>query len=100
MSAATQLYLLSKLDGTETCPNTIWIFTCNTSETLQDRFKDRMLLELPKFNSYGASESIRTLLSRIFRERAPGASEPDYSKVSTSSVRNALQWLEGELLAV
>jgi putative ATPase len=97
-SAATQLYLLSKLDGTEPCPNTIFILTANETESLQDRFLSRCI-RLPRFNSYGASESVRQLLARIWRERANGASEPDYARVPTSNVREALQWIEVELLS-
>lgn len=97
-SSATQLYLLSKLDGTEPCPNTIFIFTANETESLQDRFLSRTI-RLPKFNAYGASESVRQLLSRIWRERANGADEPDYARVPTSNVREALQWMECELLS-
>jgi len=98
-SAAVQLYLLSKFDGTEPVPATIFVLTCNETESLQDRFLSRTI-RLPKFNAYGASESIRQLLARIWRERANGASEPDYSRVPTSNVREALSWLEVELLSV
>lgn len=98
MSPATQLYLLSKLDGTDPCPQTIWIFTCNVTETLQDRFLSRTI-QLPKFNSYGAGDDVRALLARIWKERAGDAGEPDFSKAQTSNVREALQWLEIELLA-
>ena len=38
MSTAAQDYLLSKLDGTEPCPATIWIFTSNDCEKLEKRF--------------------------------------------------------------
>jgi replication-associated recombination protein RarA len=97
-SSATQLYLLSKLDGTEPCPNTVFIFTANDTESLQDRFLSRCI-RLPKFNAYGAGEQVRDLLSRIWRERANGAGEPDYARVPTSNVREALQWMECELLS-
>ena len=50
-SSATQLYLLSKLDGTEPCPNTVFVFTANDVESLQDRFLSRCI-RLPKFNAY------------------------------------------------
>lgn len=98
MSPATQLYLLSKLDGTQPCPATIWIFTCNTIESFQDRFISRTV-QLPKFNGYGSGDGVRLLLSRIWKERAGDVPEPDYSKVPTGNVRDALQWLEIELLA-
>lgn len=98
-SAAVQLYLLSKFDGTEPVPATVFILTCNETESLQDRFLSRTI-RLPKFNAYAAGESVRQLLARIWNERANGAPEPDYSRVPTSNVREALSWLEVELLSV
>jgi len=98
MSSATQLYLLSKLDGTEPCPNTIWILTANSTESLQERFTSRCLA-LPEFNSYGAGKDIRALLTRIWQEQAGGSPIPDMKSVPTSNVREALSWLEVELLA-
>lgn len=38
MSKAAQLYLLSKLDSTSMVPDTIWIFTCNSTAALEERF--------------------------------------------------------------
>jgi Cdc6-like AAA superfamily ATPase len=98
MSPAVQLYLLSKLDGSEPVPCTIWILTCNAVDTFQDRFLSR-LLQLPKFNGYGSGDGIRTLLGRIWSERAGAAPLPDLSSVPTSNVREALQWLEVQLLS-
>lgn len=98
MSPATQLYLLSKFDGTEQCPKTIWILTCNSTESLQDRFFSRCI-RLPVFNTYGAGNEIKKLLARIWEERANGAPEPDYKQVTTGNCREALQWMETELLA-
>lgn len=98
MSSAAQNYLLSKLDGSEQCPNTVWIFTCNATDRLEDRFQSRCI-RLPKFTSYGAGASVRGLLARIWKERAGHAPEPDYSAVPTGNVREALQWLETELLS-
>src|SRR6266576_411120 len=37
MSDAAQKYLLSKLDSSEPVPNTIWIFTCNSTDRLEAR---------------------------------------------------------------
>jgi replication-associated recombination protein RarA len=98
MSSQAQNYLLSKLDGTEPCPTTVWIFTCNSTERFEERFLSRCEIKL-KFNSYGAGQSVRSLLSRIWKERAGDAPEPDYESVPTGNVREALQWLEVELLA-
>lgn len=98
-SSAVQLYLLSKFDGTEPVPATIFLLTANSTDTLEERFLSRCI-RLPRFNTYGAGESIRALLSRIWKERAGDAPEPDYSRVPTGSVRAALNWLECELLSI
>jgi Cdc6-like AAA superfamily ATPase len=99
MSSAAQNYLLSKLDGSQPCPSTIWILTSNGVDKLEERFLSR-LIRLPKFNGYGTGNEIRDLLARIWKDRAPNAEMPDFTRVPTGNVREALQWLEMELLAV
>lgn len=91
-SSAVQLYLLSKFDGTQPVPQTVFLLTANSTDKLEDRFLSRCI-RLPKFNTYGAGESIRASLSKIWKERGNGAPEPDYSKVPTGSVRAAYGWL-------
>lgn len=100
MSAAAQTFLLSRLDGTKPCPSTIWIFTCNDDTKFQEPFLSRLNVKLPKFNTYGAGNDVRDLLSRVWKERANGAPEPDFSRIPSGNVREALQALEVELLAV
>lgn len=99
MSDAAQKYLLSKLDGSEPCPATIWVLTANAVDSFQDRFLSR-LIQLPKFNGYSMGNDVRDLLTRIWHDRAGDAPMPDFSRVPTSNVREALQWLEVELLSV
>lgn len=100
LSSAAQNYLLSKLDGTAPCPSTIFILTANSIDRFEDRFISR-LIQLPKFNGYGSGEDIRVLLTRIWKDRAPAdAPMPDLDRVPTSNVRDALQWMEVELLSV
>lgn len=98
LSSAAQNYLLSRLDGTAPCPSTIFILTSNSIDKFEDRFISR-LIQLPKFNGYGSGEDIRGLLTRIWKDRAGESPLPDMSRVPTSNVREALQWLEIELLA-
>ena len=98
MSEAAQTFLLSRLDGSNQCPATIWILTANGDERFKDRFLSR-LLKLPKFNSYGAGDDIRALLTRIWKQRT-NAEEPDFARMATGNVREALQALEVELLSV
>jgi Cdc6-like AAA superfamily ATPase len=98
MSRAAQTFLLSRLDGTNPCPATIWIFTANDAEKkFEPRFLSR-LIKLPEFNGYGMGKDVRVLLGRIWAERAPGKPEPDFSRYTTANVRDALQQLESELL--
>jgi DNA polymerase III delta prime subunit len=99
MSDAAQKYLLSKLDGTENCPNTIWIFTCNSTEGLEERFLSRCLV-LPDFNSYGAGDEIAGFLARVWKAKAGTAEAPNFKKLACGNVRESLQRLETELLAV
>ncbi|MGH9691024.1 MAG: AAA family ATPase, partial [Candidatus Acidiferrales bacterium] len=99
LSSASQNYLLSKLDGTSPCPQTLWILTANSVNKFEDRFTSR-LIQLPKFNGYSAGGDVRALLEKIWTERAGDTPMPDFSRVPTSNVREALQWLELELLMV
>lgn len=100
MSPAAQLFLLSKLDGTATLPNTIWIFTCNSVERLQDRFLSRV--KQIEFSSYGIAADATALLERIWRENAPaGAAAPNFARLVkevSNNVREALMRLETELM--
>lgn len=98
MSKAAQTFLLSRLDGTNPCPTTIWVLTAMSDEQFEPALLSR-LIKLPPFNSYGAGADIRALLSRIWQERANGAPEPDFSRFPTGNVREALQALEVELLS-
>jgi putative ATPase len=98
MSDAAQKYLLSKLDATGTCPDTIWIFTCNATDRLEERFLSRTLRL--DFNSYGSSQEITDLLAKIWTLKAPSAPVPNLKKLACGNVRESLQRLELELLAV
>jgi hypothetical protein len=98
-SPAAQNYLLSKLDGTEPCPSTIWIFTCNSVERFEDRFISRCIV-LPDFNGYGASAEVCDLLARVWNLKAPDAVAPNFKRMASGNVCEALQRLESELLAV
>ena len=100
MSAAAQLYLLSKLDGTAPLPNTIWIFTCNATDRLQDRFLSRTLPV--EFSSYGIAGEAAALLTSIWSENAPAsATVPNFARIvkeANNNVREALMRLECELM--
>jgi putative ATPase len=100
MSPAAQLFLLSKLDGTAPCPNTIWVFTANDQTRLQDRFLSRV--KVVEFSSYGIAQDAATLLERVWSENAPVAAKaPNFARIvkeSNNNVRESLQKLELELM--
>jgi replication-associated recombination protein RarA len=98
MSDAAQKYLLSKLDSTGSIANTIWIFTCNSTERLEERFISRCISV--DFNSYGAGSEIADLLARIWTAKAPASAQaPNFKRLACGNVRQSLQNLEVELLS-
>jgi len=100
MSKPAQLHLLSKLDATAFPPNTIFIFTCNTVEGLEDRFLSRTR-QIP-FQSHGIAEQAASLLERIWEREAGDAAKPNFLRIvrdSQNNVRDALMSLETEILA-
>lgn len=101
MSQAAQLSLLSKLDSTDPAPNTIWIFTCNETGSLEPRFLSRC--RLVEFSSYGMAQEIATFLERVWHAEGGNGNWPDFTRVSKearNNVRDCLMTLETELLAL
>jgi len=101
MTPAAQLALLSKLDATEAPPNTIWIFTCNATDGLEPRFLSRT--RQLEFSSYGLATEATRLLESIWQREAHGATAPNFARIvkeSSNNLRDALMFLETELLAV
>jgi len=74
MTPAAQLALLSKLDATAFPPNTVFVFTCNSTDGLEPRFLSRC--RVIEFSSYGMASEIASYLDRVWhaeggkRERA------------------------------
>jgi replication-associated recombination protein RarA len=101
MSNAAQLALLSKLDGTAYPPQTIFIFTCNTTDGLEPRFLSRT--RQIDFTSHGLAEPGAAHLERIFAREAPTATDkPNFLRImrdAKNNLRDALMSLETELLA-
>lgn len=102
MSTAAQLLLLSKLDGTAFPPNTVFVFTCNAVDRFEDRFLSRC--KVLEFSTYGLAGEASALLARVWQAEAPaGADAPNFARIvkeSNNNVRESLQRLETELLAV
>jgi replication-associated recombination protein RarA len=101
MSNAAQLHFLSKLDATAFPPQTVFVFTCNTTDGLEPRFLSRT--RQIEFSSYGLASEATRLLEGIWQREANGASAPNFARIvkeSSNNVRDAPMTLETELLAV
>lgn len=99
-SNAFQLAMLSKLDATDSIPNTIWLFTANDTERLEKRFLSRC--RVLEFSSYGMRADIATLLQDIWQKETGQTGELNWERIAKDSgtnVRAALSALEMELLA-
>ena len=100
-SNAAQLHLLSKLDATAYPPQTIFVFTANTTDGLEARFLSRT--RQIEFSSHGLAEPGAAHLERIFSREAPHATDkPNFLRImrdSKNNLRDALMNLETELLA-
>lgn len=97
MSHAAQLAFLSKLDSTAAPPNTIFVFTANAKDALEDRFISRC--RTIKFEKPEAAE-IREYLAGVWAKEsdapAPDLAELDYE--ANGNIRSALNLLEMELI--
>lgn len=101
MSKAAQLHLLSKLDATAFPPSTIFIFTANATDGLEDRFISRCM-QL-QFSSHGLAEPTAELLERIWQAEAGDTEQrPDFLRMvrqSGNNIRDSINSLQVELLA-
>lgn len=101
MTPQAQLAFLSKLDGTAFPPQTVFIFTANDTERLQDRFLSRCMTL--QFSSHGVAKEAATLLERIWQaEAGETAEKPNFLRLvqdSRNNLRDAVNSLQVELLA-
>jgi DNA polymerase III gamma/tau subunit len=101
MSPAAQLSLLSKLDSTAFPPATVFVFTCNAVDRFEARFLSRC--KVLEFSTYGLASEAVALLSKVWTREAGSATAPNFARIvkeANNNVREALQTLETELLAV
>jgi replication-associated recombination protein RarA len=102
MSKAAQLAFLSLLDATGFPPNTIFIFTANSRDGLEDRFMSRVKT-LP-FSKEGMSGEIIALLASVWeREGGNPENAPNFARIvkdSRNNIRDAINTLEIELMAI
>lgn len=104
MSYAAQLAFLSVLDGTDPWPNTVIIFTGNSTDDLNpdgtNRFMSRV--RLLEFSSYGMSKEVTGLLQKVWmRETSNPVETPNFARIvkeNNNNVRGALMSLETEIL--
>lgn len=100
MSHAAQLAFLSKLDGTQSPPNTIFLFTANDTALLKDRFLSRCRTLI--FSSDDLLAPLSQFLRNVYRREAPNQPEPDYRAIARQSglnIRQALMNLELEIIS-
>jgi replication-associated recombination protein RarA len=101
MSPASQLSFLSKLDGTAFPPQTVFIFTANDTERLQDRFLSRCMVL--QFQSHGLAKEAASLLEKIWQKEAGDSAEkPNFLRMahdSKNNIRDAVNSLQVELLS-
>jgi DNA polymerase III gamma/tau subunit len=101
MTPAAQLALLSKLDATAFPPNTVFIFTANSTDGLEARFLSRC--RVLEFSSYGMASAITGYLDKVWHSEGGNGNAPDlarFAKESRNNVRDALMKLEIELMAL
>jgi replication-associated recombination protein RarA len=101
MSGPAQLAFLSLLDATGFPPNTIFIFTGNSTAGLEARFMSRVKM-LP-FSKEGMSGKIVELLATIWAREAGDVPAPNFARIvkdSCNNTRDAINVLEIELMAL
>src|SRR6202049_2684329 len=101
MTNAAQLALLSKLDATAFPPNTIFVFTCNETGSLEPRFLSRC--RVIEFSSYGMAADIAEYLEMVWHAEGGNGNGPDLARLakeSRNNVRDCLMRLEVELMAL
>jgi replication-associated recombination protein RarA len=101
MSAAAQLAFLSLLDATGFPPNTVFIFTGNSTAGLEDRFMSRV--KMLSFSKEGMAPKIVELLASIWAQEAGNAPTPNFAQIVKSSrnnCRDAINTLEVELMSL
>lgn len=102
MSPAAQLALLSKLDSTAFPPQTVFVFTCNSTDGLEARFLSRC--RVLEFSSYGTAQEIADLLRAVWEKETDASADgpPNFARIvkdAHNNVRDALMRLELEILA-
>jgi replication factor C subunit 2/4 len=96
-SAAALQSLLSTLD--DITPQTVFIFTCNSTERFEPRFLSRN--RILKFSNYGIQKSAAELLLEVWNKETNGKTPPNIPRLvkdANGNIRAALMALELELM--
>jgi len=101
MTGAAQDAWLSRLDGTNQPPNTVFFFTTNDTERLQERFVSRCRKVM--FSRENLASDVIAHLRSIWRKEAPGRPEPDLAGIvreTHCNIRESMMKLELALLGL
>lgn len=104
MSYAAQLAFLSVLDGSDPWPNTVIIFTGNSTDNLDPDKTGRFMSRVRtlEFSNYGISGQVTDLLQRVWlRETSNPVETPNFARIvkdASNNVRAALMSLETEIM--
>jgi hypothetical protein len=85
-SRAAQLALLSKLDSTDAPKQTVFVFTCNSTDGLEPRFLSRCLPI--DFSSYGMAGDIAEYLDKVWHAEGGNGNAPDFARLSKECRNN------------
>jgi DNA polymerase III delta prime subunit len=100
MTLQAQHMFLSFLDSTNRPKNTIFVFTCNSTEKLEDRLLSRFVGQV-LFSTQGMNPQIADLLERIWEAEADGEESPNFARIaeeSKNNVRAAISALQNRLI--
>lgn len=100
MTRAAQDAFLSPLDGSNRPPQTIFVFTGNSTANLEQRFLSRC--QVIDFSSYGISKETAALLEKVWdAETDNPLDRPNFARIvkeSNNNVRESLMRLETEIM--
>ncbi|MCI0722105.1 MAG: AAA family ATPase, partial [Acidobacteria bacterium] len=95
MTLAAQHAFLSKLDSTATPPDTIFVFTANATQYLEDRFLSRC--RLLEFSGHNIGRELPAYLAQVWKKETRRRNGLDFrrlAKDANHNVRDALSRLE------
>ncbi len=95
MTLAAQHAFLSKLDSTATPPDTIFVFTANSTQYLEDRFLSRC--RLLEFSGHNIARELPRYLATVWKKETGQRNGLDFrtlAKEADHNVRDALSRLE------